>query len=267
MGICGSKTKNDNVQLVPPIVNVSSSLKPGDSTWIPPYDPMGFTIDHVDPTAYTKGPRQEAVPKEGWTIIDQLSTIEERPQTRLNDLRLAGHLSDIRQKNAVDNRPLNGPYEKNSDRQINVLSQFNSNNVPDGYGIMIKDKKEYYEGNFKQEIRSGYGAMIDNNGSFYVGYWENDLFSGQGKYLWSSGVDISGGWNKGAPCGKVLIVVGGRKMYQLQQDINNQWYGEMKVIQNNEKKQVFAQISKDLIEITILLPNKHFETEKYTNYK
>ena len=43
-------------------------------------------------------------------------------------------------------------------------------------------KIQYFKCNYKNNKRKGYGNMIFNNGEVYEGNWENDIINGYWKY-------------------------------------------------------------------------------------
>ena len=276
MGVCGSKDKpsnNDNRQ--PPSAAQASSKPtfqaPSNNTPAPlkvvasSSNPVGnYRPDHVDSSSFVAGPRVEQPVKTGWSPISHLNTMEARLSNRWAQLKRSGNLDDIRQLTYADSRPLQGPYTSDSNPRVSFLGQFNVNNQPDGFGTMVIGNTEYYEGNFKNGIRSGYGAVVRNDESFYVGYWENGKFHGKGRYLWSSGLIIEGGWKEDVPNGTINITAnGGKKVFKLVQDTSDQCLGTL--VHNNTQYQVHGQIRMNKIDLQVDLGNNHFEKEVFTN--
>ena len=56
-----------------------------------------------------------------------------------------------------------------------------SGNCIDGFGKMIKDNNEVYEGNWKNGMKEGQGT-ISSSFSTYTGNWHEDMYQGYGEY-------------------------------------------------------------------------------------
>ena len=75
--------------------------------------------------------------------------------------------------------------------------------VRDGYGMIIHqtsdnsdDGKEYYEGQWKNDLMEGYGIYHYSNGDVYEGFWKNSLHHGFGKYIFTDGFRYEGNWKE-----------------------------------------------------------------------
>ena len=75
--------------------------------------------------------------------------------------------------------------------------------VREGFGTIIhptsdnsNDGKEYYEGNWKNDLMEGYGIYHYSNGDVYEGYWKNSLHHGYGKYIFTDGFRYEGDWKE-----------------------------------------------------------------------
>lgn len=62
-----------------------------------------------------------------------------------------------------------------------------SENMPNGYGQVYFDNKDYMEGQFVNGRCDGRGRYIKANGSYYEGDLKNNVADGYGKYI-----DVSG---------------------------------------------------------------------------
>jgi len=62
------------------------------------------------------------------------------------------------------------------------------NNKKHGYGALIYDGGDRYEGEFSEDERHGHGKfVVAKTGSSYEGSWEKDVRHGFGVYKWSNG--------------------------------------------------------------------------------
>lgn len=59
------------------------------------------------------------------------------------------------------------------------------------------EKKEYYEGEFKQNMMHGKGKMQYSDGSYYIGQFVFNSRDGLGKMVWTDGSYFIGSWKNG----------------------------------------------------------------------
>ena len=60
-----------------------------------------------------------------------------------------------------------------------------------------KQKRESYQGGFKDDKFHGIGKIMLNNGESYRAKWDNGLLFGQGVYTFSNGVQVRFTYERG----------------------------------------------------------------------
>ena len=89
---------------------------------------------------------------------------------------------------------------------FNYSGYFKDNNY-EGKGILITNSTEdedkyfskYYDGDFKNGIKSGYGKEIYNNDEYYIGEFSQNLEHGEGTLYNNNGeVKIKSNWERGS---------------------------------------------------------------------
>lgn len=109
----------------------------------------------------------------------------------------------------------------------------------DGYGVLVDNKGNKYEGNWKQNKRSGKGKQIYANGDVYDGGWHDDLKHGKGILYDKYGVKYEGEWI-------TSIRHGLFKITEANGDINHTYFEHGKINDKKYQKNIdFKQISKD----------------------
>ena len=75
--------------------------------------------------------------------------------------------------------------------------------VREGYGKLIHPTstigeigKEYYEGEWKNDMMDGFGIYHYSNGDVYEGDWKNNMQHGRGKYYFTDGFTYEGEWKE-----------------------------------------------------------------------
>jgi len=74
--------------------------------------------------------------------------------------------------------------------------------VREGYGKIIHPTstgeigKEYYEGEWKNDMMDGFGIYHYSNGDVYEGDWKNNMQHGRGKYYFTDGFTYEGEWRE-----------------------------------------------------------------------
>lgn len=66
--------------------------------------------------------------------------------------------------------------------------------IPNGWGTMVWDSGDYYEGDWVNGTIEGYGTYIWANNSRYTGNFRNGLLNGYGTYTYADGTTITGQW-------------------------------------------------------------------------
>ena len=56
-----------------------------------------------------------------------------------------------------------------------------------GRGILIKEDKTKYEGQWKEDKPDGRGKLIYPNGDYFLGSWKNGNVEGKGKFVHLNG--------------------------------------------------------------------------------
>ena len=72
-----------------------------------------------------------------------------------------------------------------------------------GYGIYKYAEGDYYEGQFKGDLRHGDGKYVWANGETYTGQFANGNMNGYGTYTWPTGRASYTGYFKD---GQIIVV-------------------------------------------------------------
>lgn len=80
------------------------------------------------------------------------------------------------------------------------------NILPHGYGTLVLDNGDKYEGEFKFGKKNGKGTYTWADGTTYVGEWKNDMHNGYGIYTTSEGT-YTGNFKDNNPDGYVTMVL------------------------------------------------------------
>lgn len=73
-----------------------------------------------------------------------------------------------------------------------IEARFEGFRVIDGQIKILMTNGEFYEGNFKQNMRNSTGIHYYLNGDFYDGEWQNDRRIGRGRIFMKDGSKLSG---------------------------------------------------------------------------
>ena len=93
-------------------------------------------------------------------------------------------------------------YEKeNKNKRQRYEGDF-KNDKPNGRGILYWNDGSKYEGEWKNDIKEGKGIMYYNNGERYEGNWKNGRREGKGIYYWINGDKYEGDWKNNLREGK-----------------------------------------------------------------
>ena len=76
------------------------------------------------------------------------------------------------------------------------------NNEITGYGYLIYENKQTYNGNLVDGKKEGKGKYIWPDGSEYEGEYKNDIREGEGSLKWANGLIFKGKFHNGRPEGK-----------------------------------------------------------------
>ena len=77
------------------------------------------------------------------------------------------------------------------------VGHFNENGVPDGKGT-INYEIGFYEGDWKNDVKSGHGVMTyHKSGDVYNGEWADDVENGKGIMTYKNGNKYNGKWLNG----------------------------------------------------------------------
>ena len=76
------------------------------------------------------------------------------------------------------------------------------NNEITGYGYLIYENKQTYNGNLVDGKKEGKGKYIWPDGSEYEGEYKNDIREGEGSFKWANGLIFKGKFHNGRPEGK-----------------------------------------------------------------
>ncbi len=66
-----------------------------------------------------------------------------------------------------------------------------------GFGILCKQNRERYQGEWKNGKRHGVGSFTYSNGDSFAGSWKNGAPHGKGVYVFQNGGKITGTWENG----------------------------------------------------------------------
>lgn len=125
------------------------------------------------------------------------------------------------------------------------------NSLFDGIGILTRNDKLFYKGEFKDGVITGKGELYNNKGKvMYKGDFINGKFDGKGMlYDGNSELLYTGGWNKGEKDGygvlynpKVSKTIANYDGYWR----NNMFNGEGKLNEKNEKRIGFFEDNKQI---------------------
>ncbi len=83
---------------------------------------------------------------------------------------------------------------------------FSPNWTREGFGILLYNNNNKYEGMFKNNLAEGLGRLITTNGDYYEGEFQKDRISGHGKYVCQSEIYI-GYWDNGKYNGKGELIL------------------------------------------------------------
>jgi hypothetical protein len=98
----------------------------------------------------------------------------------------------VRRKKIINNNLYEGEF---------LLIGSNKIDLPDGFGKMIYDNGDVYEGEWANGIRTGKGKMIYECGRVYEGEYKNNLKHGCGKLIYSNGQVYEGEFENNFMCG------------------------------------------------------------------
>jgi len=73
-----------------------------------------------------------------------------------------------------------------------IEARFDGYKVTDGQVKILMSNGEFYEGNFKNDMRNSTGIHYYANGDFYEGEWQNDRRVGRGRIFRLDGSKMSG---------------------------------------------------------------------------
>lgn len=71
----------------------------------------------------------------------------------------------------------------------------------EGYGKLVMNSGDVYEGNWKNNKKHGQGKYTHSNGEWYNGNWVNGVMQGQGEFHYKNGDVYRGNFSKGKPDG------------------------------------------------------------------
>ena len=176
-----------------------------------------FKMDPIEPTPPSKAIKVTRSQRKH--VIDQLSSIyfekcgSEGDASKLSDLSSEGRSSPRVKKDSATTKKVKicrngvfmGTYEGdlNTDGQrhgFGVLICDNGNSYEgewkkdkrDGVGIARYSSGDVYDGEWTRGKRQGHGIMYIEAGDTYIGSWKNGLKHGAGTYHWADGeVDVS----------------------------------------------------------------------------
>lgn len=83
--------------------------------------------------------------------------------------------------------------------------EVNKRNKPHGYGKLVRNDGEVYEGEWKYGKKDGKGTYTFANGERYEGAWRGGIMQGYGKYFWDDGSIYEGQFRNGVIDGKGTI--------------------------------------------------------------
>ncbi len=66
-----------------------------------------------------------------------------------------------------------------------------------GFGVLCKQNRERYQGEWKNGRRHGVGTFAYSNGDSFAGSWKNGVPHGKGVYVFKNGGRVSGTWKNG----------------------------------------------------------------------
>ena len=72
----------------------------------------------------------------------------------------------------------------------------------DGYGKLVMNSGDVYEGNWKNNKRHGQGKYTYSNGEWYSGNWVNGVSQGKGEFHYKNGNVYRGNFSNGKPDGQ-----------------------------------------------------------------
>ncbi len=76
------------------------------------------------------------------------------------------------------------------------------NGKKNGFGKMNYANGDYYEGNWKDDLREGEGTLINNNGDKFFGIWKNDTLNENVEIIYINGDTYKGNLKEGKKNGK-----------------------------------------------------------------
>ena len=92
-----------------------------------------------------------------------------------------------------------------------------------GYGVYTWPDGRKYEGNWENDLRSGKGKLTLRNGSIYEGNWKDDAPSGQGSFFYPSGTCCEGQWDGHRPSFQEVLFAFARVNYTSGERYEGEW--------------------------------------------
>lgn len=115
-----------------------------------------------------------------------LTTLEKAEKNRTKQFSLSGWQEFCKTENDPDF--LNNDYGKtyftrifNKNLSEFYTGQINKNNEKHGYGTLITNKGEKYQGYFFKNQKSGWGELTDKDSNIFQGLFKNNYLSGKGE--------------------------------------------------------------------------------------
>lgn len=85
---------------------------------------------------------------------------------------------------------------KNSDGSV-YKGEIQADGQYHGFGVLCKQNRERYQGEWKNGKRHGVGTFTYSNGDDFSGSWKNGVPHGKGIYVFQNGGKVSGIWKNG----------------------------------------------------------------------
>jgi hypothetical protein len=129
------------------------------------------------------------------TVIDSIKKSQRRVAAIQADIQQLGSFKKGKGRDLVELKEADGQY---------IGEVFNG--VKDGFGKLVWNTRDYYEGQWDTGYQHGWGRNVWDDGSFFVGMFKRDNKEGVGEYKWEDGTSYLGEWrdNLMHGCGKYL---------------------------------------------------------------
>lgn len=85
---------------------------------------------------------------------------------------------------------------KNSDGSV-YKGEIQKNGQYHGFGVLCKQNRERYQGEWRNGQRHGVGTFSYSNGDNFSGSWKNGVPHGKGIYVFQNGGKVTGTWKNG----------------------------------------------------------------------